>query len=153
MRTPPRILVVDDNATNVDILVTRLSNHGFEIVTAADGEQALAAAREHTPDLILLDIMMPKIDGVEVCRQLKADAALPFMPVIMVTAKTDSKDVVAGLDAGGDEYLTKPVDGAALVARVKSMLRIKALHDTVEEQRTRLGKQAGELADLNRTLE
>ena len=86
---------------------------------AADGEEALAAAREQLPDLILLDIMMPKIDGIEVCRRLKADASLPFMPIILVTAKADTKDVVAGLDAGGDEYLTKPIDQAALVARVQ----------------------------------
>ena len=78
--------------------------------------------------------MMPKLDGLEVCRQLKADKSLPFMPIILVTARSDTKDVVAGLDVGGDEYLTKPVDQAALVARVRSMLRIKELHDTVHEQ-------------------
>ena len=78
--------------------------------------------------------MMPKLDGIEVCRRLKADAALPFMPIILVTAKADTKDIVAGLDAGADEYLTKPVDQAALVARVRSMLRIKALHDQVQAQ-------------------
>jgi adenylate cyclase len=96
---------------------------------------------------------MPKMDGLEVCRLLKADAALPFMPIIMVTAKADTKDIVAGLEAGADEYLTKPVDQAALVARVKSMLRIKALHDTVQEQAVRLEVQALHLADWNRTLE
>jgi serine phosphatase RsbU (regulator of sigma subunit) len=85
--------------------------------------------------------MMPKMDGFEVCRRLKGDASLPFMPIIMVTAKTDSKDVVAGLEAGGDEYLTKPVDHASLVARVKSMLRIKSLHDTVLEQSAQLQAQ------------
>jgi serine phosphatase RsbU (regulator of sigma subunit) len=85
--------------------------------------------------------MMPKMDGIEVCRHLRADSSLPFMPIIMVTAKTDSKDVVAGLEAGGDEYLTKPVDHAALVARVKSMLRIKSLHDTVLEQSDQLQAQ------------
>jgi len=89
---------------------------------------------------------MPKLDGIEVCRRLKADLSLPFMPIIMVTDKADSKDIVAGLEAGGDEYLTKPVDQAALVARVKSMLRIKQLHDTVQEQ-------AAQLAEWNRTLE
>ena len=98
-------------------------------------------AREREPDLILLDIMMPKMDGIEVCRRIKGDPSLPFMPIIMVTAKADSKDVVAGLEAGGDEYLTKPVDHAALVARVKSMLRIKALHDTVLEQSAQLKVQ------------
>ena len=131
MRDPPRILVVDDNADNRDILEARLGAQGYD-ATAADGEEALAAARELLPDLILLDVMMPKLDGIEVCRRLKADPSLPFMPIILVTAKADPQDVVAGLEAGADEYLTKPVDHAALVARVRSMLRIKALHDTVQ---------------------
>lgn len=146
MRTPPLILIVDDNPANVDILQARLAAQGFQILTASDGEEALATAREKQPDLILLDIMMPKLDGLEVCRRLKGDPSLPFMPIILVTAKADSGDIVAGLEAGGDEYLTKPVDQAALVARVKSMLRIKALHDTVQEQ-------TAQLAEWNRTLE
>jgi len=141
MRTPPLILVVDDNPTNVDILQTRLASQNYDILTAADGEAGLVLAREKQPDLILLDIMMPKVDGIEVCRILRADSSLPFMPIIMVTAKTDSKDIVAGLEAGADEYLTKPVDQAALVARVKSMLRIKSLHDTVLEQSSKLKVQ------------
>jgi len=153
MRTPPLLLVVDDNPMNVDILKTRLTTHGYDIATAADGEEALAVAREKLPDLILLDVMMPKLDGFEVCRRLKGDPTLPFMPIILVTAKADSKDIVAGLEAGGDEYLTKPLDQAALVARVKSMLRIKGLHDTVQEQAVRLEAQAGELAAFNRSLE
>jgi adenylate cyclase len=146
MHSPPRILIVDDNETNRDILVTRLSLHGYDLMQAADGEEALAAAKEHLPDLILLDIMMPKIDGIEVCRRLKSDEMLPFMPIILTTAKADSKDVVAGLEAGADEYLTKPIDQVALVARVKSVLRLKALHDQVHAQ-------AAELADLNKGLE
>ena len=153
MRNPPRILIADDNAMNLDIFQTRLAVHGYDIVTAEDGEAALTLARETLPDLILLDVMMPKLDGLEVCRRLRGDAALPFMPIILVTARTDPKDVVAGLDAGGDEYLTKPVDQSALVARVKSMLRIKALHDTVQEQAVRLEGQAGKLRGLNQTLE
>src|SRR5207302_6262399 len=92
-------------------------------------------------------------DGLEVCRLLKADESLPFMPIILVTAKSDVRDIVAGLECGGDEYLTKPVDHAALLARVKSILRIKSLHDTVQEQAARLAAQAAELADWNRTLE
>ncbi len=87
---------------------------------------------EDPPDLVLLDIMMPKIDGLEVVRRMKADKSLPFIPVILVTAKATPKDVVAGLDAGGDDYLTKPIDHGALVARVRAMLRIKALHDEVQ---------------------
>src|SRR5215831_18250554 len=146
VNNPPRILIVDDNEANRDILDARLKVHGYDLLQAVDGEEALKAARQHLPDLILLDVMMPKLDGFEVCRRLKGDASLPFMPIILVTAKTASTDVVAGLDAGADEYLAKPVDQQALVARVRSALRIKALHDQVQAQ-------AGELADWNRTLE
>jgi len=146
VRTPPRILIVDDNATNVKVLQTRLASEGYEIVTAADGEQGLAAARHHRPDLILLDLMMPKVGGIEVCQRLRADPDFPFTPIIMVTAMADLKDVVAGLEAGADEYLTKPVDHAALAARVRSMLRIKRLHDTVETL-------AAEVKEWNASLE
>jgi adenylate cyclase len=146
VRTPPRILVVDDMPANVHILQLRLAAQGYEVLTATDGEQALATAREALPDLILLDVMMPKVDGLEVCRRLRADPSFPFTPIIMVTAKADPKDVVAGLEAGGDEYLTKPVDQVALVARVKSMLRIKELHDSVEAL-------SAQRAEWNRTLE
>src|SRR4029450_7044308 len=141
-----RIVIADDNAANLDILRTRLAAQGYEIITATDGDEALESALKHQPDLILLDVMMPKRDGFDVCRLLKADATLPFMPIILVTAKGDPRDIVAGLECGGDEYLTKPVDHAALTARVKSILRIKALHDQVQEQ-------AKQLADWNRTLE
>lgn len=141
MRTPPLILIVDDNPANVEIFEMRLAANDYEIITATDGEAGLSMARDCLPDLVLLDIMMPKMDGIEVCRHLRADSSLPFMPIIMVTAKTDSKDVVAGLEAGADEYLTKPVDHAALVARVRSMLRIKSLHDTVLEQSSQLKGQ------------
>jgi class 3 adenylate cyclase len=102
---------------------------------------------------VLLDIMMPKMDGIAVVKQLKADASLPFIPVILVTAKADDKDVIAGLDSGGDDYLTKPVDHAALTARVRAMLRIKALHDTVDAQARQLAAQAAELAGWNKSLE
>jgi len=146
MNDPAKILVVDDNEANRDILDTRLKAHGYNVLQAADGEEALAATREHLPDVILLDIMMPKIDGIEVCRRIKADATLPFTPIILVTAKSDSKDVVAGLEAGADEYLTKPLDQTALVARLKSVLRTKQLYDQVQ-------KQAADLAQWNQTLE
>ena len=146
MRTPARILIADDNPANVDILARRLESQGYEIVTAHDGEEALTKARDLLPDLILLDVMMPKMDGFAVCREIKGDTALPFMPIILVTAKTESKDIVEGLDAGADEYLPKPVDHAALVARVGSILRIKEMHDTIEAQ-------SAELAGWNRELE
>ena len=153
MSDPPRILVVDDEPANRDILAARLASQGYETVTAASGEEALAIVRMQSPDLVLLDVMLPGLDGLQVCRRLKADRSVAFLPVILVTARADSADVVAGLAAGGDEYLTKPVDPAALVARVQSMLRIKALHDTVQEQASRLERQAEQLADANRALE
>jgi DNA-binding response OmpR family regulator len=129
MNTPARILVADDNETNRDILATRLQANGYEVLHAGDGEEALAVTRAERPDLILLDIMMPKLDGIQVCKRLKGDAALPFTPIILVTAKADSGDMVEGLDAGADEYVTKPVDQKVLVARVKALLRIKERHD------------------------
>jgi adenylate cyclase len=153
VREPPLILVVDDVPDNVEILQLRLESQGYETITAGDGEEALATVRGKLPDLVLLDIQMPKLDGIETVKQLKADAALPFIPVILVTARADAKDVVAGLEAGGDDYLTKPVDQAALLARVRAMLRIKALHDTVHDQARRLEDQAGELALWNKELE
>jgi adenylate cyclase len=153
MRDPARILVVDDVPDNVDILQMRLESQGYEVVTAGDGVGALEKTRELLPDLVLLDIMMPRMDGIEAVKRLKADTSLSFIPVILVTARADAKDVIAGLESGGDDYLTKPVDHAALMARVRSMLRIKALHDTVQAQAQRLEEQAAELAAWNKTLE
>jgi len=134
LRTPPRILIVDDNPTNLEVLQVRLKAQGYELVTAVDGMDALAKVREFEPDLVLLDVMMPKLDGISVVKRLKQDSTFGFMPVILVTAKADTRDVVAGLEAGGDDYLTKPFEQAALVARVRSMLRIKELHDKVQAQ-------------------
>ena len=146
MRDPPRILIVDDNENNRAILVARLSAQGYSATEACDGVEALEAARKEAPDLILLDIEMPRMDGLEACRRLRSDPEAGFIPIILVTARTDSKDVVAGLEAGADEYLTKPIDQQALVARVRSMLRIKDLHDRAKQQ-------AVELAALNESLE
>ncbi len=146
MHDPPRILAVDDMPENLEILRVRLEANGYEVLTAADGEEGLAAARSLAPDLILLDVMMPKRDGISVVRELKADPALRTIPVILVTAKSDTRDVVEGLDAGGDDYLSKPFEHSALLARVRSMLRQKVLHDKVQEQ-------AESLASWNRSLE
>src|SRR6516165_12036818 len=153
MRDPPLILVVDDVPDNVEILQMRLEAQGYEVATAADGIEALEKIGELKPDLVLLDVMMPKLDGIETVKRLKADVSLPFIPVILVTAKADASDVVGGLEAGGDDYLTKPVDHAALSARVRAMLRIKALHDTVQDQAKRLEDQAAQLAMWNQRLE
>ena len=153
MHDPPLILAVDDTPENLEILRLRLEANGYEVVTGADGEEGLAIAQALKPDLILLDIMMPKLDGISVVRLLKQDVSLRSIPIILVTAKTDTRDVVEGLDAGGDDYLTKPFEHSALLARVRAMLRQKALHDTVESQALRLKDQAAQLATWNRSLE
>lgn len=146
MSEAPLILVVDDVEENRDILHMRLTTQGYRVELAVDGVDALEKIADLRPDIILLDVMMPRMDGFEVCRRVRADASLPFIPIILVTAKADTRDVVAGLEAGGDDYLTKPIDQPALLARVRSMLRIKALHDQVQAQ-------AAELAAWNRSLE
>src|SRR5262245_26721867 len=97
LRTPPQILVVDDDPTNLEVLRVRLNAQGFEVVIAVDGDDALRRARELEPDLILLDVMMPKIDGISVLKELKQDATLRYIPVILVTAKVDTCDIVSGL--------------------------------------------------------
>src|SRR3712207_299567 len=106
MRDPPLILAVDDTPENLEILRLRLEAQGYQVAEACDGEQALTVVRELKPDLVLLDVMMPKRDGISVVRELKQDADLRSIPVILVTAKAETNDLVEGLDAGGDDYLT-----------------------------------------------
>lgn len=124
-----RILVVDDIPMNVRLLESKLSAEYFEVVTASDGPSALKAAAELAPDLILLDVMMPGMDGFEVSRRLKADPKTRHIPVVMVTALRDTSDRVRGLDAGADDFLTKPVNDVALFARVRSLTRLKVMMD------------------------
>lgn len=135
---PGRILVVDDNQDNIEIIATRLRFRGYEILEASDGEQALALVKEAAPDLILLDVMLPDIDGYEISRRIKGSDELPFIPIILVTARDSTQDKVAGLDAGADDYLTKPINFPELEARVRSMLRIKRLQDELEEKNREL---------------
>jgi adenylate cyclase len=146
MRERPLILAVDDVEENLEIVTVRLEAQGYEVETARNGREAIEKARQLRPDLILLDIMMPEMDGIEATRRLKADETLRAIPIILLTAKSGVEDVVAGLDAGGDDYLTKPFEPTTLVARVRSLLRIKALYDLVEQQ-------SAELAVLNKDLE
>jgi len=115
-----KILVVDDEATMVRSLATLLSAEGYDVVTAADGPSGLEAARTHRPDLVVLDVMLPGLDGVEVCRQIRTWSTVP---VIMLTAKTAEVDKVVGLEVGADDYVTKPFGPRELVARVKAQLR------------------------------
>lgn len=124
-----RVLVVDDVPANVRLLEAKLGSEYFEVVTAGDGLKALEQAKREHPDIILLDVMMPGMDGFEVCRRLKADPATQHIPVIMVTALNDQSDRVQGLEAGADDFLTKPVDDVALFARVRSLVRLKLMFD------------------------
>jgi diguanylate cyclase (GGDEF)-like protein len=133
-----RILVVDDNRDNIEIIATRLQFRGYDILSASDGAEALKSVREDKPDLILLDVMLPDIDGYEISRLIKNDEELPFIPIILVTARDSTQDKVAGLDAGADDYLTKPINFPELEARCRSMLRIKKLQDELEEKNQEL---------------
>jgi len=148
---PARILIVDDHEDNIELLRARLEARGYCIDTAMDGEQALARVANTAPDLILLDVMMPRIDGFEVVRRLKADKTLPFIPIILQTALDSTEHKVEGLDAGADDYITKPINFAELEARVKSMLRIKALQDALEERERELSEVNSQLLKMAQT--
>ncbi|MGD9098627.1 MAG: response regulator [Desulfobacterales bacterium] len=144
-----RILVVDDDPMNVKLLEGILKKEGYESIKAFGGEEALAMVRRDRPDLILLDVMMPGIDGYEVTRQLKSNPATAAIPVIMITALNGTEDKVRGLACGADEFLTKPVNAAELLARSKSMLRLKQYQDQLmlrTRSETAFGKGHGPLA-------
>ena len=132
------ILVVDDNPDNLEIISTRLRFRGYEVSTAERGDEAIRMVKDNEPDLILLDIMMPDMDGYEVARRIRAEDEISFIPIIVVTARDSTEDKVTGLDAGADDYLTKPINFPELEARVRSMLRIKRLQDQLEEKNREL---------------
>ena len=123
---------IDDNPTNVKVLQTRLRADGYEVVTASDGEEGLAAAREQTPDLILLDVVMPEINGFDVCRQLKSDDRTAPIPVIFVTAREEESDEARGFDIGAVDYITKPIRPSIVRARVRMHLELKRARDLLE---------------------
>lgn len=124
-----RVLIVDDIPTNVKLLEARLAAEYFEVLTAYSGKEALKVCAENDVDLVLLDVMMPEMDGFEVCRRLKADSKTTHIPVVMITALDQVSDRVEGLNAGADDFLNKPVDDTQLMARVKSLVRLKSLTD------------------------
>lgn len=146
---PARILVVDDTARNVKLLAELLTGSGYAVATAASGAEALehvAGRAGERPDLVLLDVLMPGLGGYDVCRAIRANPATATLPVVMVTALEASAERVKGIDAGADDFLSKPISQPELLARVRSLLRAKEMHDTVQ-------LQAEQLAELNRTLE
>jgi two-component system cell cycle response regulator len=124
-----QILVVDDVVANIKLLEAKLASEYYDVITAKDGFEALAKAKEHKPDLVLLDVMMPGMDGFETCKKIKEDNELSHIPVVMVTALSEKADRLKGLEAGADDFLTKPINDMALFARVKSLIRIKMLLD------------------------
>ena len=134
-----KILVVDDTPSNVKLLADVLGARGYAVITAASGAEALETVDRERPDLVLLDVMMPGMSGYDVCRKLRANPATTMLPVVMVTALDPGQERVKGIEAGADDFLSKPIHQPEILARVRSLLRIKSLYD--------------ELTDLNRTLE
>jgi adenylate cyclase len=144
--TAGRVLVVDDVPANVRVLSKILEAAGYESRCAANGVQGLEMIRTGESDIVLLDVMMPDMSGYEVCRAIRADAATAMLPVVLVTALDDTEERVRGIEAGADDFITKPIRPQELLARVRSLLRIKTYHDTISRQRA-------QLEDWNRTLE
>lgn len=149
-----KILIVDDEPFNLDLLEQELEEQGYVIERAADGAQALEKVPSFEPDVILLDYMMPKMNGIEVLKHLRQDEKHKSIPVILLTAKATQEDKVRGLDAGADDYVIKPFDAFELLARVRAMMRIKHMHDTLDEWNRSLTEkvtqQVEELERVNR---
>jgi two-component system cell cycle response regulator len=140
-----RILVVDDIEANVKLLEAKLAAEYYDVLTAHDGPTALAVAAAESPDIILLDVMMPGMDGFAVCRRLKDDPATRHIPVVLVTALDGRSDRIEGLEAGADDFLTKPIDDVMLFARVRSLTRLKQVMDELRA-REASGRRIGVIA-------
>lgn len=148
MNKKSKILIVDDAAEIVELLKRRLRSEGYDTAEAYDGEECLRGVVEYNPDLIILDVIMPKLNGLDVCQRLKTDEDTKYIPVLMLTAKSEVEDKVKGLDIGADDYLAKPFDYKELSARVRSLLTIKAAHERLveEEKSEALGLMMDEVA-------
>jgi DNA-binding response OmpR family regulator len=133
-----KVLIVEDNQENLDLLTYFLRPQGYTLIHAPDGIQALSMVEEKQPDIILLDIMLPKLDGFQVCERLKTNEKTKFIPIIMITALKELKDKIRSLEAGADDFITKPFENVELLARVKSLLRLKEYHDELESKNTEL---------------
>jgi two-component system, cell cycle response regulator len=149
--TRSRILVVDDHEDNIEVLRVRLESWGYGTDAVYDGAAALRYVEATPPDLILLDVMMPEVSGIEVARRIKANRSLPFIPIIMQTALDSTEAKVEGLEAGADDYITKPIDFAELKARLRSMLRIKRLQEALEEREKELLEVNERLRHMSQT--
>ncbi len=136
-----RILVVDDSPESINLLVYFLKPAGYEVLTAEDGPEAIEIVEKTPPDIILLDIMLPTIDGYTVCERLKKNPRTQHIPIIMITALKELKDKIRALEAGADDFITKPFENVELLARVKSLLRIKRYHDELIRQNEKLKRQ------------
>jgi adenylate cyclase len=149
-----KILIVDDEPFNLDLLEQELGDYDYAIERASDGVEALEKTQSFAPDVILLDYMMPRMNGIEVVKRLRATPEHQGIPVILLTAKATQEDKVAGLDAGADDYVTKPFDSFELLARVRAMMRLKEMHDTLAEWNRTLAetvrKQVSELERMAR---
>lgn len=134
----PIVLVVDDNAQNVELLEAYLVPEKYDVVTAYDGVEALERVEERPPDIVLLDVMMPRMNGYEVCKTLKADEQTRFIPIVMITALKELEDKIQSIEAGADDFLTKPFNKLELLTRIRSLIRVKNLHDDLEQSYTEL---------------
>ncbi len=151
MSEPARILVVDDTPANVRLLADLLAVKGYAVSTASGGREALERVAREAPDLVLLDVMMPDVNGYEVCRAIRASPGTAALPVVMVTALDAGEERLKGLEAGADDFLSKPVNQVELVARVRSLLRVKRLHDELAALNAGLEKRVAEqVAQLER---
>ena len=138
---PANLLIVDDTVESLDLLVYFLKPAGYAIQTATTGRAALEHISRELPDLILLDVMLPDINGYEICERLKKDTRTRHIPIIMITALKELKDKIQGLEAGADDFVTKPFDSVELLARVRSLLRLKTYHDGLIRQNAELQRQ------------
>jgi len=145
VKTQAKILVVDDTPANVKLLVAILENQNYAVITADSGSKALALLTKENPDLVLLDVMMPELNGYQVCQRIRENPQTTLLPVIMVTALDPAKERVNGIEAGADDFLTKPINSVELLARVRSLLRIRELHNAVQAQATQLAEWNKEL--------
>ena len=145
--TPPKILIADDNLQNVELLEAYLASVDCEIRTAHDGEETLKVVAEFSPDLLLLDVMMPRLSGFEVCKKLRADPATKDLLILMVTALHEAADFDRGVQAGTDDFLTKPVNKVELLCRIRSLLRVRHLKSQLDRTLAYLAEFESESRD------